>query len=215
MIEVPILNIEGQEVGKLQVDEVLLGEQVRPALLKQALVMYHANNRQGTVRTRSRAEIEGSTKKLYGQKHTGNARRGNIRTNVMKGGGMAFAKRPRDFRQDMPLQQRRLARNNAILAKILSNNLKVLDNLAVSAPKTKEVAKVLKALNANRSVLIATNGLDKNLVLSSRNITKTAIKPAREISAYDVLTKRTMVITKAAFEDVLKTAKPSKVKVEA
>lgn len=215
MIEVPILNTQGQEVGKFQVDEILLGEQVRPALLKQALVMYHANNRQGTVRTRSRAEIEGSTKKLYGQKHTGNARRGNIRTNVMKGGGMAFAKRPRDFRQDMPLQQRRLARNNAILAKIVSNNLKVLDTLAVPAIKTKEVAKVLKALNADRSVLIATNGLDKNLVLSTRNIAKTAIKPAREVSAYDVLTKRTMIITKAAFEDVLKSAKPSKVKVEA
>lgn len=215
MIEVPILNTQGQEVGKFQVDELLLGEQVRPALLKQALVMYHANNRQGTVRTRSRAEIEGSTKKLYGQKHTGNARRGNIRTNVMKGGGMAFAKRPRDFRQDMPLQQRRLARNNAILAKIVSNNLKVLDTLAVPAIKTKEVAKVLKALNADRSVLIATNGLDKNLVLSTRNIAKTAIKPAREVSAYDVLTKRTMIITKAAFEDVLESAKPSKVKVEA
>lgn len=215
MIEVPILNTQGQEVGKFQVDEVLLGEQVRPALLKQALVMYHANNRQGTVRTRSRAEIEGSTKKLYGQKHTGNARRGNIRTNVMKGGGMAFAKRPRDFRQDMPLQQRRLARNNAILAKIVSNNLKVIDTLAVSAVKTKEVAKVLKALNADRSVLIATNGLDKNLWLSTRNIAKTAIKPAREVSAYDVLTKRTMIITKAALEDVLKAAKPSKVKVEA
>ena len=215
MIEVPILNTQGQEVGKFQVYEVLLGQQVRPALLKQALVMYHANKRQGTVRTRSRAEIEGSTKKLYGQKHTGNARRGNIRTNVMKGGGMAFAKRPRDFRQDMPLQQRRLARNNAILAKIVSNNLKVLDDLAVPAVKTKEVAKVLKALNADRSVLIATNGLDKNLVLSTRNIAKTAIKPAREVSAYDVLTKRTMIITKAAFEDVLKSAKPSKIKVEA
>jgi large subunit ribosomal protein L4 len=215
MIEVPILNTQGQEVGKFQLDELLLGQQVRPALLKQALVMYHANNRQGTVVTRSRAEIEGSTKKLYGQKHTGNARRGNIRTNVMKGGGMAFAKRPRDFRQDMPLQQRRLARNNAILAKIVSNNLKVLDDLAVPAVKTKEVAKVLKALNADRSVLIATNGLDKNLVLSTRNIAKTAIKPAREVSAYDVLTKRTMIITKAAFEDVLKSAKPSKIKVEA
>ncbi len=113
------------------------------------------------------AEVEGSTKKLYAQKHTGNARRGNIRTNVMKGGGNAFGKLPRDFRQDMPLKQRRLARNNAILSKILSNNLKLLDTFSVSAPKTKEVVKVLSALNADRGVLIATNGLDRNLYLSA------------------------------------------------
>ena len=105
----------------------LLGTTVRPALLKQAIVRHHANQRQGTVATKDRGEVEGSTKKLYAQKGTGNARRGNIRTNVMKGGGVAFGKRPRDFRQDMPLKQRRLARNNAILSKILSGNLKLLD----------------------------------------------------------------------------------------
>ena len=212
MIEVAILNTDGQEVGKFPVDEALLGTTVRPALLKQALVRHQANQRQGTVRTRTRAEIAGSTKKLYAQKGTGNARRGTIRTNLMKGGGMAFAKRPREFRQDMPLKQRRLAKANAILAKILSNNLKVLDSFAVAAVKTQAVVKVLKNLNAERSVLIATNGLDRNLWLSSRNITKAAIKPAAEINANDVLSKRTMIITKEAFESVLKTCKPSKVK---
>jgi large subunit ribosomal protein L4 len=212
MIDVPVLNIEGKEVGKFSVDEALLGGVIRPALLKQAVVRHHANQRQGTVKTKTRAEVEGSTKKLYAQKHTGNARRGNIRTNVMKGGGNAFGKLPRDFRQDMPLKQRRLARNNAILSKILSNNLKLLDGLTLAAPKTKEVVKVLSALGADRSVLIATNGLDKTLYRSARNIQKTIIKPAAEVNAYDVLSKRTMVITKAAFEDVLKGAKPSKAK---
>lgn len=212
MIDVPVLNIEGKEVGKFSVDEALLGGVIRPALLKQAVVRHHANQRQGTVKTKTRAEVEGSTKKLYAQKHTGNARRGNIRTNVMKGGGNAFGKLPRDFRQDMPLKQRRLARNNAILSKILSNNLKLLDGLALPAAKTKEMAKVLAALGADRSVLIATNGLDKTVYRSARNIEKTIIKPAAEVNAYDVLSKRTMVITKAAFEDVLKGAKPSKAK---
>src|SRR3954463_6756425 len=112
MIDVPVLNIEGQEVGKFQVDEALLGTTVRPALLKQAIVRHNANQRLGTVVTRDRGEIEGSTKKLYAQKHTGNTRRGNLRTNLMKGGGVTFGKRPRDHRQDMPLKQRRLARNN-------------------------------------------------------------------------------------------------------
>ena len=212
MIDVPVMNIEGKEVGKFAVDEALLGTVVRPALLKQAIVRHHANQRQGTVKTKTRAEVEGSTKKLYAQKHTGNARRGNIRTNVMKGGGNAFGKLPRDFRQDMPLKQRRLARNNAILSKILSNNLILLDGFAVSAAKTKVVVGVLKALNADRSVLIATQGLDRPLWLSARNIHKMIIKPAAEVNAYDVLSKRTMIITKAAFEDVLKGSKPSSVK---
>lgn len=210
MIDVPIYSTTGQEVGKFAVDETLLGTTLRPALLKQALVMYHANLRQGTVATRSRAEVWGSTKKLYAQKHTGNARRGNLRTNVMKGGGNAFAKKPREFRQDMPLKQRRLARNNAILAKILSNNLKVVENFAVTTPKTKLVAGVLKALQADRSVLIAIEGNDAQLVMATRNLAKTAIKPAVEVSAWDVLTKRTMIITKTALEGVLKAAKPAK-----
>jgi large subunit ribosomal protein L4 len=207
MIEVPVLNISGQEVGKYQVDETLLGTTVRPALLKQALVRHHANQRQGTVKTKTRAEVEGSTKKLYAQKHTGNARRGNIRTPVMKGGGNAFGKLPRDFRQDMPVKQRRLARNNAILSKILSNTLVLLDGFTLPAAKTKEVVKVLSALKIDRSVLIATDGLDQNLYRSARNIQKTIIKPAAEINAYDVLSKRTMIITKSAFENVLNTLK--------
>lgn len=210
MIEVPILNIEGATVGKYTVDEALLGTHVRPALLKQAIVRHHANQRQGTVKTKTRAEVEGSTKKLYAQKGTGNARRGSIRTNVMKGGGNAFGKLPRDFRQDMPLKQRRLARNNAILSKILSNNLLLLEAFAVAGPKTKDVAKVLKVLNAERSVLIATQGIDRNLWLSARNIDKAIIKPAAEINAYDVLSKRTLIITKAAMEDFMKALKPAK-----
>jgi large subunit ribosomal protein L4 len=214
MIEVPLLNTQGKEVGKFAVDEALLGTVVRPALLKQAIVRHQANQRQGTVATKDRGEVEGSTKKLYNQKGTGNARRGNIRTSTMKGGGVAFGKRPRDFRQDMPLKQRRLARNNAILSKILSGNLKLLDTLTFSAPKTKEVVKVLKALDADRSVLIATQGIDRNTYMGGRNIPKAIIKPAAEINANDVLSTRTMVITKAAFEDVLKTCKPSKVKME-
>jgi large subunit ribosomal protein L4 len=114
----------------------------------------------------------------------------------------------------MPLKQRRLARNNAILAKILSGELKLLESLSFSNPKTKDVVKVLKALGADRSVLIATQGIDRNVYLGGRNIPKAVIKPAADINAYDVTSTRTMVITKAAFEDVLKTAKPSKVKTE-
>lgn len=215
MIEVPVYSQTGEQVGSFSVDEALLGGTVRAALLKQAVVMYHANKRQGTVQTKGRGDVEGSTRKLYAQKHTGNARRGNIRTNVMKGGGMAFAKHPRDFRQDMPAKQRRLARNNAILAKIQSQSLKLLENLSVSEPKTRVVVGMLKALKLDRSVLIVTDALDKNLYLSARNIARMTIKPAAEINAFDILQSRTLLMTKAALEDVLKTSKPSRQRVVA
>ncbi|MGC8560506.1 MAG: 50S ribosomal protein L4 [Phycisphaerae bacterium] len=204
MIELPVYNQSGQEVGKLSVDEKQLGGEVNAALLKQAVVMYHANLRQGTVATRGRGDVEGSTRKLYKQKHTGSARRGNIRTNVMKGGGMAFAKRPRDFRQSMPTRQRRLARNNAILAKIESKQIKILDQLSLPQAKTKEMARVLSALKIDRSVLIAPAKTDQTLVLSSRNIPYASIKPALEINAYDILKARTLLMTRDAMETLLK-----------
>lgn len=206
MMDMPVYNMSGQEVARFQVDEELLGGTVRPALLKQALVMYHANKRQGTVATRSRAEVEGSTKKLYAQKHTGNARRGNIRTNVMKGGGNAFAKKPREFRQDMPVKQRRLARNNALLAKFISKNVRILDSVTIDRPHTKTVSGMLAALEANRSVLIGTHGADRNFYLSARNLARTNIMPARQMSAYDILSSRMLVITKPALEELLQLA---------
>ncbi len=204
MIELPVYNQSGQEVGKLSVDEKQLGGEVNADLLKQAVVMYHANLRQGTVATRGRGDVEGSTRKLYKQKHTGSARRGNIRTNVMKGGGMAFAKRPRDFRQSMPTRQRRLARNNAILAKIESKQIKILDQLSLPQAKTKEMARVLSALKIDRSVLIAPAKTDQTLVLSSRNIPNASIKPALEINAYDILKAKTLLMTREAMETLLK-----------
>ena len=210
MIEIPIYSQKGEQVGNFSVDEALLGGTVRPALLKQAVVMYHANKRQGTVQTKGRGDVEGSTKKLYAQKHTGNARRGNLRTNVMKGGGMAFGKKPREFRQSMPIQQRRLARNNAILAKIQSNTLRILDQLSVPSCKTKEMTKVLKAMQVDRTVLIAPVGVDQNLLKSTRNIPTAKIKPAAELNAYDILQARTLLMTREALEGVLKAAKPAK-----
>src|SRR5436305_7758997 len=129
MIEVAVFNQSGQEVEKLQVDEAKLGGEVRRNLLKQAFVMYHANQRQGTVRTLARGEVAGSTRKIYRQKGTGNARQGTIRQPVRRGGGHAKQKRPKDWRQAMPKKARKLARNSAILAKIQSNELRVIDQI--------------------------------------------------------------------------------------
>ncbi len=152
MIEIPIYNQAGQEVGKFPVDEAKLGGEVNAALLKQALVMYHANRRQGTVRTLARGEVAGSTRKMFRQKGTGNARTGGIRNPIKKGGGHAKQKRPKDWRLALPKKARRAARNSAILAKLQSDEIRLLDNIALEEAKTKHVAKMLKALGIERSV---------------------------------------------------------------
>src|SRR5437879_4535322 len=137
MIEIPIYNTGGKEIDKMQVDPARLGGTVRPHLLKQALVMYHANKRQGTVRTLARGEVAGSTRKMYKQKGTGNARTGGIRNPIKKGGGHAKQKHPKDWRQAMPQKARRLARNSALLLKFQANDVRVIDALSFDAPKTK------------------------------------------------------------------------------
>src|SRR5580765_7906635 len=124
MIEVPIYNQTGDKVDTLQVDEQKLGGEVRKALLKQALVMYHANQRQGTVRTLARGEVEGSTRKIYRQKGTGHARMGPIRQPVRVGGGHAKQKRPKDWRLAMPKKMRQLATRSAILSKIQDKEIR-------------------------------------------------------------------------------------------
>src|SRR3982750_363210 len=142
MIEVPVFNQSGQEIEKLQVDEKSLGGTINKALLKQALVMYHANKRQGTVRTQARGEVAGSTRKVFRQKGTGNARTGGIRNPIKVGGGHAKQKRPKEWRQDMPKKARRLACKSAILAKIQSQDIRVIDAISLEQPKTKLVAQM-------------------------------------------------------------------------
>src|SRR5499427_4897772 len=146
MIEVPVYNQSGKEVEKFAVDEAKLGGEVRRDLLKQALVMYHANQRQGTVRTQARGEVAGSTRKLYRQKGTGNARTGGIRNPIKVGGGHAKQKRPKDWRQALPKKAKRLARNSALLLKIQSKDIRVIDAINLAQPKTKLMAQVFKAL---------------------------------------------------------------------
>src|SRR5437867_2655886 len=155
MIEVPVYNQSGQEVEKFQVDEAKLGGEVRKNLLKQAIVYYHANQRQGTVRTQARGEVAGSTRKMFRQKGTGNARTGGIRNPIKKGGGHAKQKRPKEWRQALPQKARRLARNSALLFKFQANDVLVLDNIAIDAPKTKVIAQMYKALGIERSCLFA------------------------------------------------------------
>ncbi len=199
MIKVPVYNKDGKEVDSMKVDETVFGRWVRYPLLKQAIVMYQANKRVGTATTKSRGMVEGSTRKLYKQKGTGNARVGNLRTGKRVGGGVTFAKIVRDFGRHMPKKQRKLAADSAILAKILTNNLVVVDELKFEKPKTKDFADILGNLKIERSCLVMTNSLDENLYKSARNVPRVVIMPVSELNAGDVCNHQKVLFTKEAF----------------
>ena len=203
MIEVPIYNQTGQEIEKFQVDEAKLGGEVRRNLLKQAIVYYHANQRQGTVRTLARGEVAGSTRKMFRQKGTGNARTGGIRNPIKKGGGHAKQKRPKDWRQAMPKKARRLARDSAILSKIQSQDVRVVDALSFTEPKTKLVVQMFKALGIDRSVLFALPGRDANIEKSARNIHRTTLTTVSQLNAGEILNNRTLLLTKEGLQQIL------------
>jgi len=203
MIEVPIFDQTGQKVQSLNIDEAKLGGHVRTNLLKQAFDAYHANQRQGTVQTLARGEVAGSTRKMFRQKGTGNARTGGIRNPIKKGGGHAKQKRPKEWRQALPKKARRLARNSAILMKLQNNDVRVLSDLKLSEAKTKHMAQVLKALGIDRSCLLALNGRDQMLERSARNLGRTTLTTVAQLNAWDILRNRTLLLTKAGLEQLL------------
>lgn len=204
MIEVPVFNLGGTQTGTISVDESKLGGEVNAPLLKQALVYYHANKRQGTVQTLARGEVAGSTRKLFRQKGTGNARTGGIRNPIKVGGGHAKQKRPKDWRQALPKKARQAARNSAILSKIKDNQLKVVEDLKLEQPKTKLFATALKNLQIDRTVLVALNGSDATVERAARNIAKTRLTTVAQLNAWDILNNRTLLLTKDGLEALLK-----------
>jgi large subunit ribosomal protein L4 len=203
MISLTVYNIEGQEIDSLKVDETAFGRYVRYPLLKQAIVMYQANKRVGTATTKGRGDVEGSSRKMYRQKHTGRARAGTIRTGKRVGGGMTFAKAARDFGKRMPKKQKRLARNSAILAKLLTNNVVVVDELKFQKPKTKDFERVLSNLKIDRSCLVTVNSYDQNLYKSARNIPKITVMPVAELNAGSICSCHKMLFTRDAFLSLL------------
>ena len=203
MIDLAVYNTDGKEVDSLKVDEAAFGGSVRHPLLKQAIVMYHANKRVGTAATKSRGMVVGSGRKLFRQKGTGNARVGNSRTGKRVGGGVTFAKTAREFRQRMPKKQRRLARDSAILAKLLSSNVVVVDGLQIDKPKTRDVVNILSNLKIDRSCLVTIDSADASLVKSVNNIPKVAVLPVSQLNAGDICNHRKMLFTKEALLSVL------------
>ncbi len=198
MLEVPVYNMEGEQVETLEIDENLLGGSVNVNLLKQAMVNYQAAAHQGTAATRSRGMVAGSTRKLFRQKGTGYARRGAIRTGLLRGGGVTFAKTPRPPRKRLPKKMRRAALRSAVLAKALGGDLVLLDALSLEAPRTKVMAGVVEKLGINRTCTLATRERDRNVYLSARNLPDVTVRVVEELNAYEVATRQKLLLTKDA-----------------
>lgn len=204
MISVAIQDKAGKEVGKYEFESTELASGVNRQLLHDVVVMYEANKRVGSSKTKSRGEVRGSTAKLYRQKGTGRARAGSARTPVRRGGGHTFAKRPKDWSYRLPKKAVKLATRMAILSKFEDNQVTLIDELAMQAPKTKEVVGVLTALGlSDTSCLLAINEHDPVVWKSARNIAKVQVSPASDLNAYDILHQRQMVLTKAALDRLL------------
>lgn len=205
MIDLAVYNRKGEQIDTLAIDENTLGEHVRPVLLKQAYVMFHANRRQGSARTKSRGMVEGSTRKLYRQKGTGNARMGARRTVIRKGGGVAFAKtKEREaYRQKMPRKMRRLANRNALLAKLVDNEVKCVDDLSLDKPRTRDFQNLLNSLGIDRTCLVAIDRANRTVALSARNIDGVDTIRVEQLNAFDLLNHRYLVVDRASLEAFL------------
>lgn len=222
MISVPIHTADGQPTGRTyEFEPSELADGVNKQLLHDAVVMYEANNRQGTFKSKSRSEVAGCSKKLYKQKGTGNARAGNKRTPVRRGGGHAFAKRPTDYSYRMPKKALRIATKMALLSKFLDNEVFVVDQLAFETPQTKRVYALLKTLGivdrprpaaaegaakspkkrpGDESCLLAVEQHDPIVWKSARNIPDVSVSPAFELNAYKLLQRKRLVVTVAALD---------------
>jgi large subunit ribosomal protein L4 len=206
-IAVPVFSRQGQSSGSIAVDPAEFGGAVNRQLLHDVVLMYQANRRSGTHSTLRRGEVAGSSKKVFRQKGTGNARIGTKRTNKRRGGGTAKGPKPRDYSYSIPKKALRIATRMAILAKLQDGAVVVVDDLAMSEPKTKEMAGVLKSLNLGAtSCLIGTSGIQQAVYKSGRNIRGVQVLPAAEFNAYAVLRPKRVLLTKAAFEDLRKGA---------
>ncbi len=200
MLSVPVFNMTGDRTGEVEIDPAVFGSKVRVRLIKQAVVAFLDHQRQHSARTKGRSDVEGSTRKLYRQKGTGNARVGASRTPVRRGGGRAFARRGPRRRKVFPKQMRRLARDSAILAKVTASEVVIVDGLHLDEVKTKSMASMFSALGVGRGCVLATDGFDRNVFLSGRNIPRIDIRIVDELSAYEILRRPKLIFSKKSWE---------------
>jgi large subunit ribosomal protein L4 len=197
-VEVPVYNIGGEEIKKIEISDVVFAVPFNEAVVHQALVKQRADTRQGTHDTKGRGEVAGSGKKMYAQKHTGEARMGDKRSPTRRHGGVAFGPHPRDYTKAMPKKMRQLALRCVLSSKASEGGLKILDKFAFEAPKTKEMAKILGSLKLDSTALIVTSAPEQNVIKSARNIPGIKTLPANILNIGDLLSHDALVMTEDA-----------------
>ncbi|RLS35108.1 MAG: 50S ribosomal protein L4 [Planctomycetota bacterium] len=203
MINVPVVNMAGESVGTYEFDPAELAKGINKQMLHDVCVMYALNQRVGTSRTKTRGEVAGSTKKLFKQKGTGNARAGTKRSPTRRHGGHAFAKRPKDWSYRMPRKMLQAATRMALLSKFQDGEAVVLNELKLPEQKTKVVAGVLKALGvSDQTCLLAIKEHDPVVWKCSRNIESLWVSPGSNLNAYDLLHQKRLVITREAMDEI-------------
>ena len=199
MANVSVYNIEGKEVGSIELNDAVFGVEINEHLVHMAVVNQLSNNRQGTQSAKTRSEVSGGGRKPWRQKGTGHARQGSTRSPQWTGGGVVFAPKPRDYSFKMNKKEKRIALLSALSSKVADNKIVVLDAFNLDEVKTKKFAEVMSNLKVDKA-LVVIEGENKNVVLSGRNIPTVKVSATNEINTYDVLKYETLVVTKAAVE---------------
>jgi large subunit ribosomal protein L4 len=230
-IALSVVDRTGADKGSVEIDPADFGGKISRQLMHDVVLMYLANQRAGTHHTLRRGQVAGSTKKLFRQKGTGNARVGTKRTNKRRGGGTAKGPKPRDYEYHLPKKAVKAATRMAILSKFIDKEVVVLEDLVLTSPKTKEIVTVLKSIKVGKkivntgeagethekdvtlfdtTVLIGTVGLDANIYKSARNLEGVKVLPTAEFNCYTVLKHKRLVLTRAALEALKKPAEAAK-----
>lgn len=202
MPKLALYNQSGSQVGDIELNDAVFGIEPNQHVLHDAVVMQQASKRQGTHSVKNRSEVRGGGRKPWRQKGTGRARQGSIRSPQWVGGGVVFGPTPRSYAYKLPKKVRRLALKSALSTKVQDESLTVLDALAIDAPKTKEVVKILAALNINEKALIVTNEKDEVVLKSANNLPNVTVQYASQINTLDILAHDKLIITKDAAESI-------------
>ena len=202
MANVKVLNILGEECGKVKLDDKVFGQEYNEALIHQVVVAYLANNRQGTKSTLTRSEVRGHAKKPWRQKGTGRARQGSTKAPQWRGGGVAFAPKPRDFSKKVNKEAKKVAFKSAISQKLANGEIVIVDKIELTAGKTKEVVNMLNNLHLNKSVMFVTKGANDNLLQGAGNLQKIGVTTDALLNVYDIVSMNNLVITLDAVKSI-------------
>jgi large subunit ribosomal protein L4 len=201
-VQVPVYSLSGEVVEQIELSQAIFDIPFNEAVVHQAMVRQLANGRQGTASTKTRGEVSGSTRKLYAQKHTGRARRGDIKSPLLRGGGVVFGPKPRTYRQSMPKKMRKLALKTLLSAKVREGNIRLVRELDFEGPKTKDMINVLSSLGIDSSTLILTAQSTPNVVKSADNLPEVKVLPSALINVLDLLSYKMLVATVPAIRNI-------------